>query len=125
MGLFSRSKTTTPSFPWNKLESVEQWEALKAKSEEKPVLIFKHSTRCSISIMALNGFERNWDQSKSEIELYYLDLIAFRPVSNQIATDLNVLHQSPQAILLYKGNVLYEATHQGIDARKVQRTPLA
>ena len=96
---------------WNQLNSVEQWNAL-LESEEK-FIVFKHSTRCSISRTALSRFERDWDSS-STIKPYYLDLLEHRSISNAIAQDTGVEHESPQAILIENGKVLKHASHMSI-----------
>ena len=89
---------------WKNLESVELLEALLQASYQKPVAIFKHSTRCSISSMAMSRIERNWDTLPIDFELYYLDLLTYRPVSNAIEAQLGIEHQSPQ--LLFIENIL-------------------
>ncbi|MEQ8926480.1 MAG: bacillithiol system redox-active protein YtxJ [Fulvivirga sp.] len=98
---------------WNHLTSADQLNSIIEESEISPVLIFKHSTRCSISSMALNRLERSWDESDG-IKPYYLDLIQYRPLSNQIEEQLNVQHQSPQAILIRNKEVVHHNSHMGI-----------
>lgn len=88
-------------------------------SAEKPVLLFKHSTRCSISSMALNRFEANMDPEKATC--VYLDLLSYRPLSDEIAQLTRVEHQSPQAILINHGEVIYSATHTAIDASDIMK----
>ncbi len=101
---------------WIDLNSIEQLEDVIERSKEKPVLVFKHSTRCSISLMVLNGFERSWEDTE-EMDLYFLDLLKHRDVSNAIAEKTQVVHQSPQVLVLKDGKVLYHASHNSIDAR--------
>ena len=96
---------------WNELKSLEEWNAL-LQSDEK-FIVFKHSTRCSISITALSRFERDWDAT-STVKPYYLDLLEHRNISNAIAQDTGVEHESPQAILIENGKVLKSATHLSI-----------
>jgi bacillithiol system protein YtxJ len=102
------------SLPWRKIQQIsdvtEAWES----SFHKPILFFKHSTRCSISSMALNRLERNWAGHEEKLTPYYLDLISFRDVSNHIATLSGVQHESPQAIVVKNGEVVYHASHNGI-----------
>lgn len=98
---------------WNKLTSESQLETIKAESAQQPVLIFKHSTRCSISAMALSRMERNWDDAAG-IKPYYLDLIANRSISNQVASKFGVDHESPQILLIQNGECVYDASHMGI-----------
>jgi len=101
---------------WNKLEDKETLNKIIKESNERPILIFKHSTRCSISSMALNRLERSWNQDDlGDLKPYYLDLIAHREVSNAIAEDLGVYHQSPQVIILKNGSPVYDNSHMGID----------
>lgn len=120
MGWFSKDKKEEKKqngLPWQRLTSVDQLKEVIASSSERPVLIFKHSTRCSISSMALNGFQRSWDGTPEEMDIYYLDLLSYRDVSNATAKETGVMHQSPQVIVLKNNEVVYTATHSSIDAR--------
>jgi len=100
---------------WHKLTSEEQLEELKKESATQPVLIFKHSTRCSISASTLNRLERNWSaDDMKNVKAYYLDLLNFRSVSNAIESVLGVEHQSPQAILIKNGKASWNASHYDI-----------
>lgn len=118
MGWFSRDKEEKKEsgLPWVRLTSVGQMKKVIDDSAEKPVLLFKHSTSCSISNMALNGFIRKWSGSQDDIEIYYLDLLQYRDVSNAIAKETGVIHQSPQVIVLKNKKVVYTATHSSINA---------
>ncbi len=107
---------------WNKLESEEQLEQLKADSGEQKVLIFKHSTRCPISSMALDRLERSWKNEEMEsVSPYYLDLIALRNVSSKAAEIFNVQHESPQVLLIENGKCIYNASHMGISYDAVKK----
>lgn len=100
---------------WKPLESLSQWQEARKLSFEKPVLVFKHSTRCSISQMALDRWNRSWKSDDSgKMEAYYLDLLNHRDISNAIAEETGVEHQSPQAILLVNGEPVLSETHQAI-----------
>ena len=100
---------------WNNLETISQLDELVALSQEQAVVIFKHSTRCSISRMALKQFENEFDFSDL-VQPYFLDLISFREVSNEIAARFGVVHQSPQLILIKEGKAVYDVSHSDIDA---------
>lgn len=115
MGLFTNSGNKVN---WIQLTKEEQLDELLAQSEEKPVLIFKHSTRCSISRFALNDFEYDWNTA-SDCICYFLDLLEYRNISNLIAERLHVVHQSPQVILIINREVVYHASHQSISAEKI------
>lgn len=119
MGLFSKSSNTS-SFPWNNISSVSQLDEVLSTPSEKAKLLFKHSTRCGISAMALRSFEREWKSENEDFELYFVDLLAHRDVSNAIAEKLDVMHQSPQAIVVKNGEVIYNASHGSIDAAAIQ-----
>jgi bacillithiol system protein YtxJ len=107
---------------WNKLTSEAQIDQVIAASEEKPVLLFKHSTRCSISSMSLDRLLRNWKEEDSEkITPYYLDLIAFRSVSNLVAERFGIPHESPQVLLIQKGKVTYHESHYGISYAEIMK----
>ena len=100
---------------WKPLESIAAVEQLKKDSYERPVVIFKHSTRCSISSMALNRLERSWNENEMEkVAIFFLDLIRHRDVSQQVAESFRVMHQSPQLLLIHKGECVYDASHMGI-----------
>ena len=97
---------------WIQLNTLEQLESIKEKSQATPQLIFKHSTRCSISTMALNRFERA--TTKPAIDFYFLDLIANRQISNAVAEQFKVHHESPQILLIKNGECIYDESHNGI-----------
>jgi bacillithiol system protein YtxJ len=100
---------------WTELTDIAQLTEIEAISNEKPVVIFKHSTRCSISRMALKQFEREYDLN-NVADAYFLDLIAHRDISNEIARRFNVYHESPQLILIRNGKAVYDVSHSDIDA---------
>ncbi len=105
---------------WLKLNDINQLEEIKKASAEKPVLIFKHSTSCSISAMAWDRMSRNWKSDDfDKVTPYYLDLIGYRAISNQIAQDFGIMHESPQVILIKDGKAVYYNSHMGISYRDV------
>jgi bacillithiol system protein YtxJ len=107
---------------WNKLTSEEQIDQVIAASEEKPVLLFKHSTRCSISSMSLDRLLRNWKPEDSDkITPYYLDLLAYRNLSNLVAERFGIPHESPQVLLIQKGKVTYHESHYGISYAEIMK----
>lgn len=105
--------------PWIKLTDENQLEECWNLSHQKPQLIFKHSTRCSISIMALTRFQGSGILDSDVIDSYYLDLLTFRNISNAIETKSGVVHQSPQVIVLNKGEVFLSETHGMINGRAI------
>jgi bacillithiol system protein YtxJ len=103
---------------WINLVSVEQLNQVLNDHSKSTKLFFKHSTRCSISSMALKFFESDW-KNIEEVESYFVDLIAYRDVSNAIAKLTNIEHQSPQVIVLKENSVIYNASHHSINAEKI------
>jgi bacillithiol system protein YtxJ len=97
---------------WNKLTEASQIQEIKTLSEQKPVMIFKHSTRCSISSMSLDRLIRKWKEMDSEkVTPYYLDLIASRQLSDLVAKEFLIPHESPQVLLIKDGKVIHTASH--------------
>ncbi|HTH56917.1 MAG TPA: bacillithiol system redox-active protein YtxJ [Cyclobacteriaceae bacterium] len=103
---------------WIDLREQAQIENIREESKKQPVLIFKHSTRCSISRTALDRLERNW---KPEIKTYYLDLLSYRNISNQIAEYFGVEHESPQVLVVKDGKPVYVRSHLSIDVDEITK----
>ena len=104
---------------WLPLETEQQLDEigiLSGSPDVECVAIFKHSTRCSISSMAKNRLERSWDAGNKRIPVYYLDLIAFRKLSNEIASRYGIEHESPQLLLIRNNEVRVHASHTSITA---------
>jgi bacillithiol system protein YtxJ len=89
------------------------------KKQEGYSLIFKHSTRCSVSMMAKRRFEMDWEAIPADTSLYFLDLIKYRPISAQIAETFQVQHESPQILLIKDGDCVLDASHSDISAEEV------
>lgn len=107
---------------WHALTSGEQLENIKAESEAQPIIIFKHSTSCSISATAKNRLERQWDDAGLEnVKPYYLDLLSYRSISNQIAATFEVRHESPQLLLIRNGECTSDWSHMGIRVDAVKK----
>lgn len=100
--------------PWIPLTTLEQILAISEKSKTKTQLIFKHSTRCGISRMVINQFSELYDVD-SNADLYYLDLLNYREVSNEVGYQFQVLHQSPQLLVIKNGVAVAHASHGGIN----------
>ena len=113
------SKGGSSNIPWSTMSAESQIQEIVDASHENPQLIFKHSTRCSISSMAKSRLEREWNLEN--VQPWYLDLIAYRNVSNAIASQLGVDHQSPQAILLKDGIVVHDSSHNSISVSEIAK----
>ncbi|HEY9007531.1 bacillithiol system redox-active protein YtxJ [Ohtaekwangia sp.] len=107
---------------WSTLNTLTQLEQIKEESKANPVVIFKHSTRCSISRTVLDRLERNWKhEDLGHVKAYYLDLISYREVSNQIAEQFEIEHESPQVLIISQGKAVYDQSHLGIDYNQLRQ----
>lgn len=97
---------------WIKLETLEQLTHLTTESAKRPQIIFKHSTRCSISGMVFHRLDK--EEPPQNADFYYLDLITYRDISNQIAEDFHVYHESPQLLIIKNGECVYDESHHAI-----------
>ncbi|MGB7395418.1 MAG: bacillithiol system redox-active protein YtxJ [Pricia sp.] len=114
------SKEQKKSIPWIGLTSLEQLDDIEQKSSSRPQLIFKHSTTCGISRMVLNMFEKNPLLQEDSVDLYFLDLHRHRNISNEIAQKYQVLHQSPQLLVIKHSQTMAHASHGGITEVKLE-----
>jgi bacillithiol system protein YtxJ len=121
--LFSSSSDTTEKkeLPWISLSSMIQLEEIQRKSATKTQIIFKHSTRCGISRMVMNQFIKSYDFTESDFDLYYLDLLSYRDISNKIAETFQVYHQSPQLLIIKNGITIAHESHGNINALNLQQ----
>ena len=118
--IFGKKEDLDHSKPlWKKIESQKDLDAAIEKSSQQKVLIFKHSTRCFISKTVLRSFEKQMQESDKNFGYYFLDLLAYRSISNEIESRFDVVHQSPQLIVLENGKAIYNASHQNIDLDKI------
>ncbi|WEK35190.1 MAG: bacillithiol system redox-active protein YtxJ [Candidatus Pseudobacter hemicellulosilyticus] len=98
---------------WINLEQAAQLDSIREQSFSRPQLIYKHSIRCGISSMVKGRLERQ--EAPAGIDFHYLNLIGFRAISNKIAEDFRVQHESPQVLLIKEGRCVYSASHGDID----------
>ncbi|WP_411812801.1 bacillithiol system redox-active protein YtxJ [Chryseobacterium scophthalmum] len=109
----------TKSF-WKTIKSEEDLEKAIKQSYENRIAIFKHSTSCFISKTVLKNFEKEIENSDEQnVSFYFLDLLAFRPISNKIAEDFGIRHESPQLIVFENGEPINNASHQDISLSQI------
>lgn len=119
--LFGNSEQgSSANINWKMLANVAQLDELIEESKHHPVLIFKHSTRCGISRMTLKRFESEYDL-EDKVMLYLLDLLQHRNISDAIAQRFNVVHQSPQVLLIKDGESVYDASHEAISVSELNQ----
>ena len=107
--------------PWIPLSELSQLETIKEKSSTKTQVIFKHSTRCGISRMVMNQFVDAYDLDENNLDLYYLDLLNYRDVSNEVGYKFQVMHESPQILVIRNGGVVTHASHGAINEVDLSR----
>jgi bacillithiol system protein YtxJ len=103
------------------LDRMEQFDEIDEISKTKPVILFKHSTRCSISRMALKQFDAEFNYPEKKIVWYLLDLLNYRDLSNEIAHRYNVTHQSPQILVIQNGKAVFNTSHDSITAEDLKQ----
>lgn len=102
---------------WIPLQEMGQLNEIVTRSHQNLQVIFKHSTRCSISSMALHRLER--DETPLGADFYYLDLLSYRPISSAITERFQVHHESPQIIVFKNGEVVYDESHMAIQMQEI------
>ena len=129
MGLFSKifgsdnveNKQEPNKIEWIPLASVSQLDNIAAASVGKPQVIFKHSTSCGISRMVLNMITRSYTFESGVMDMYFLDLLSNREVSNAVAEQFQVMHQSPQMLIVKNGVVVAHDSHGAINELQLDR----
>ena len=101
--------------PWIPLNTLAQLEHIEKKSSTKTQVIFKHSTRCGISSMVMKQFVDMYSLTEKDLDLYYLDLLSYRDVSNEVGYRFQVMHESPQLLVVKNGIVVSHASHGAIN----------
>ncbi len=114
---FSKSKSNT--YRWKYLRDVNSYNQLLEDSTQKPLVIFKHSTRCPISSMALDRFMDSVSDISEISNLVMIDVIDDRSTSLYAADELGVMHQSPQIIVIHNRKAIYDNSHNGIQGKTV------
>lgn len=106
--------------PWIPLISLSQLEEIKEQSKSEVIAIFKHSTRCGISRMVLKQFENSFSEEMKNFKIYYLDLLRYRVVSDEVAATFQIVHQSPQILIIKDQLAIAHASHYEITQINMQ-----
>jgi bacillithiol system protein YtxJ len=127
MGLFnsifgkSERRQEESNVQWIPLNDLEQIHRIKEESNSEAVLIFKHSTRCGISSMVIKQFEKKFTEEMKHIKVYYLDLLNYRDISDEISYTFQVMHQSPQLLIIKSGIPVMHASHYDITLLDIEK----
>lgn len=120
MGLFNSVKNafsgSDTSDIWEMISDPSQVDPIIEASKEKPQLIYKHSHRCSVCFAAKGALEQASDTVLQHADMHFVNVVRSRDASNKIASELDIRHQSPQAILVDNGEVVWHGSHGSIDA---------
>lgn len=120
-GIMKQENTPKINMNWKNLTEVSTLDTIESNSFKQPILIYKHSTRCSVSSMVLNRLERSWNSDEMQHGgIYFLDLIAHRDISSAAAEKFGVWHESPQVLVISSGKCSYNASHMGISYRELK-----
>jgi bacillithiol system protein YtxJ len=106
---------------WTPLSSLEQLEEIKQQSKTESVFIFKHSTSCGISSMVLKRFENLFTEEHQYLKVYYLDLLQYRNISDEVGYTFQVVHQSPQLLVIKNEVSVFDASHYDITQTTLSR----
>lgn len=115
----NNNETSDQKSFWKNIKSDEDLEKAIESSYQHKIAIFKHSTSCFISKTVLRNFEKEVENSDQKVEIYYLDLLAQRSISNKIAEDFGIRHESPQLIVIENGKPVNSASHQDISLSQI------
>jgi|TARA_B110000208_G_scaffold165105_1_gene203119 bacillithiol system protein YtxJ len=127
MGLFNKilggkvKEEKETNINWIPLNSLEQIKTIKELSKSETILVFKHSTRCGISSMVIKRFENLFDSSMNNIKVYYLDLLNFRAISDEVGYSFQVQHQSPQLLIIRNEVAVLNVSHYDITTVNIQK----
>jgi len=108
---------------WKIITEENQIEEIREQSNERPQIIFKHSTRCSISSVAKSRLDKA--PEPEGMDFHYLDLIRYRAISNKISQDFDVHHESPTILLIKNGECIYDESHLSISIDEVKEQAIA
>lgn len=115
------TESTNENVKFYTLDKMEQFDEIDEISQTKPVVLFKHSTRCSISRMALKQFDAEFNYPEEKIDWYLLDLLNHRDLSNEIASRYNIVHESPQIVVIRNGKAVFNESHDSISAEDLKQ----
>ena len=127
MGLFNKilgskvKEEKETNVNWIPLNSLEQIKTIKELSKSETILVFKHSTRCGISGIVIKRFENLFDSSMNNIKVYYLDLLNFRAISDEVGYSFQAEHQSPQLLIIRNEVAVLNVSHYDISTVNIQK----
>ena len=117
----NEKKEQTSHINWIPLTSLDQLDQIEEQSKSETIMIFKHSTRCGISSMVIKRFENMFDESMNSVKVYYLDILSYRSISDEVGYTFQVMHQSPQLLIVRNETAVAHASHYYITTVNLQQ----
>ncbi|MBO6587117.1 MAG: bacillithiol system redox-active protein YtxJ [Gracilimonas sp.] len=118
--LFGTESQPQNKFNWKELTSEEDVADVMHTSNEKPQVIYKHSSRCATSYFALKNVESISAEDQLKADFHMVDVISRRPTSMHIAEELEIRHESPQLFVIKDGEVIWSGSHNQIQAEVLE-----
>lgn len=116
----SKSEKHSPqNTHWKAVTSEADIKEILLLSNERPQIIYKHSTRCATSYLALKNLQNLSEKDFEKADFYMLDVIQQREVSRAIADKIGVRHESPQLIVVEGGEVVWHGSHYQVKAQVI------
>jgi bacillithiol system protein YtxJ len=108
------------------LQHIEQLDRLLSESHTRPLLLFKHSFSCGVSAEALDELidHLNADIVAAGVPDPHYAIVTVqthRDVSNAVSVRLGVRHETPQALLIRDGRVIWSASHFRVTAEAMKQ----
>lgn len=113
--IFNSESSNGPDFGWHSISEEGEIAEILLSSNDKPQVIYKHSTRCATSFFALKNVQGLAEAVREKADFYMVDVIGQRRLSFQIAEQLGVRHESPQLIILKDGEVFWHGSHHNVN----------
>jgi bacillithiol system protein YtxJ len=103
------------------LERLEQLDRLIIESQAQPVLLFKHSYTCGVSAEALDELITHLNEDNPDVRYAMVTVQTHRDISNAVSAKFGVRHETPQALLVRDGRVVWSASHFRVNAEELNK----
>jgi bacillithiol system protein YtxJ len=98
------------------IHGIDELDRALTESRRRPLLLFKHSYSCGVSAEALDELLAHLSEERADASYAMVTVQTHRDVSNAIAAKLGVRHETPQALLVRDGRVVWTASHFRVNA---------
>ena len=110
------------SYPlnWKSLSTIEEFNRLVERSKDKPALVFKHRPSSPESTMAMETLQRDWTISPENLDLYMIDVMKDKEVTEAVTDMAGVMNEYPQVLLFADGVTMYDESREMISVKKIK-----